>query len=264
MEFDLVIRGGSVIDGTGRPPLVADVGIAGDAILAIGDLREATAARVIEAADRVVCPGFIDIHTHSDLTLLQYPRAESRTRQGVTTEVVGNCSYSPFPVTKQSWEFMAPRLGGSAKEPCPWADVAGYREFLNQRGIGVNVVPLVGHGSVRIAAMGLEDRLPTAEEVGRMRYLVAEAMGQGAFGFSTGLTLVPSSFSQTDELIAISKEVKAQGGFYATHSRLWAGWHYAAVEEAIEIGRRAELPVQISHQAIVDPRYYGNAAHIVG
>jgi N-acyl-D-aspartate/D-glutamate deacylase len=263
MEFDLLIRGGTVLDGSGAPPFTADVGVVGETIQVVGDLRGSAGLKTISARGQMVCPGFIDIHTHSDLTLLQYPRAESRTRQGITTEVVGNCSYSTFPVTKQSWEFMAPRLGISNEQPCPWKDVAGYRDFLNRKGVGVNVVPLVGHGSIRIAAMGMDDRAPTAAELNTMQRLAAQAIEQGAFGFSTGLTLAPSSFSQTEELIAISKTIAVKGGFYATHSRLWAGWHYKAVEEAIEIGRRAKLPIQVSHQTIVDPRYYGSAARIV-
>lgn len=263
MEFDLLIRGGTIVDGSGSLPFAADVGVVKDTIRAVGDLSGTIAEQIIDAAGQIVCPGFIDIHTHSDLTLLRYPRAESRTRQGITTEVVGNCSYSPFPVTKQSWDFMAPRLGASTEQSCPWEGVAGYRDFLNQLGVGVNVVPLVGHGSIRIAAMGMEDRAPTPDELDTMQRLAATEIEHGAFGFSTGLTLAPSSFSETEELVAISRAVAAKGGFYATHSRLWAGWHYRAVEEAIEIGRRAKLPIQISHQTIVDPRYYGSAVRIV-
>lgn len=265
MQFDLVIRDATVVDGSGGPRVRADVGVAGDRIAAVGDLRGAQAERVISAAGRVVAPGFIDIHTHSDTTLLEYPEAESRVRQGVTTEVVGNCSFSPFPVTDDVRAFMGPCLAhGSSHLEWKWQDQEGYRHSLAERGTAVNVVPLVGHGSIRIAAMGRENRPPTHAELKTMQRIAGDAIAGGAFGLSTGLTLAPSSYAETEELIEISKAVAAQGGFYATHSRLWAGYHLKAVEEAIEIGRRAELPVQVSHQTIIDPRQFGQAAQIVG
>ena len=153
---------------------------------------------------------------------------------------------------------------GHTDLPWQWDDQPGYRAALKACGTSVNVAPLVGHGSLRLAAMGCEQRSPTATELKTMQRLAAEAMDQGAFGISTGLTLASSSYAETEELVEISKPVAARGGFYATHSRLWAGHHFRAVEEALEIGRRANLPVQISHQTIIDPRFYGQAETIVG
>ncbi len=205
MEFDTIIRGGTVADGSGAPLYTADIGIRGESLAAIGDLSQSHAGRIIDAAGRIVAPGFIDIHTHSDTTLFTYPEAESRTRQGITTEVVGNCSYSPFPVTTLSETFMAPRLNRQAAEGgWKWKDLAGYKTCLEERGVGVNVAPLVGHGSLRIAAMGLDNRAPSPDELKSMCDLASGSIEQGAFGFSTGLTLAPSSFAETGELITIS------------------------------------------------------------
>ena len=264
MEFDLLIRNGDLVDGTAGPRQRVDVGIVGDSITAIGNLSTCHAKKTIDSTGRMVAPGFIDIHTHSDLTLLAYPEAASRTRQGITTDVIGNCSYSPYPVTDEVREFVAPCLTqGHCQPDWNWNDLEGFRRCVQQTGVAVNVVPLVGHGSIRIAAMGTDQRAPTATELKRMQTLAAEAMDQCAFGLSSGLTLAPSSYATTEELIAISQVVGAKGGFYATHSRLWAGYHFRAVDEAIEIGRKASLPVQISHQTIIDNRYFGQAKAIV-
>lgn len=265
MHFDLVIRGGTVIDGTGAPAQTADVGIVDHRIQQVGDLTAATADEILAATDRVVCPGFIDIHSHSDTTLLAYPEAESRVCQGITTEVVGNCSFSPFPLTPEVRQFMKPTLEmGQAEIDWDWDDQRGYLDRLREQGTSVNVVPLVGHGSLRIAAMGRDNREPTHSELKQMQHLAAEAIDQGAFGLSTGLTLAPSSYGSTGEIVAIARAVAERGGFYATHSRLWAGNHWRATEEAIEVGRRAGLPVQVSHQAIIDPRYFHMADRLLG
>lgn len=264
MEFDLLIRGGTVIDGTGSPRQKADVGITAGDVAAVGNLGEARGREEIDAAGKIVAPGFIDIHTHSDTSLFIYPEADSRVRQGITTEVVGNCSYSPFPINPEVRSFMGICLAQGMENPdWTWDDLEGYRTALTKRSVAVNVAPQVGHGSIRIAAMGMDNRAPRSDEITMMQRLAAEAIDQGAFGFTTGLTLAPSSYSETPELIEISKAVAERGGYYATHSRLWAGYHFRAVEEALEIGRQAKLPIQISHQTIIDPRYFGKSQHIV-
>src|SRR5215213_958313 len=185
MEFDVLIRGGMLIDGTGATARREDVAFVGDTIAAAGNIESHNAKRVINAAERVIAPGFIDIHTHSDLTLLAYPDAASRVRQGITTEVVGNCSYSPYPVTPVVKEFMTPCLTqGQCTADWTWNDLEGFRRRVHEIGVAVNVVPLVGHGSIRIAAMEGEKRAPTASELECMRRLVAQSMDHGAFGFS--------------------------------------------------------------------------------
>src|SRR6478735_3368454 len=168
MEFDVLILGGTLVDGTGVVGRREDVGILGNSIAAIGKMPSANGKRLIDASGKVVAPGFIDIHTHSDLTLLAYPDAVSRVRQGITTEVVGNCSYSPYPVTPAVKEFMTPCLTqGQCTAEWNWSDLEGFRRRVKEIGVAVNVVPLVGHGSIRIAAMEAENRAPNASELDR-------------------------------------------------------------------------------------------------
>ncbi len=265
MTFDILIRNGTLIDGDDRHGFVADVAIVGDRIAAIGRLPEAEATRVIDASGRVVCPGFIDIHTHSDLTLLRDGRAASKLFQGVTTELVGHCGFSAFPLvpgTPQAQiEIRRGLLMGAGLESS-WHDLAGYFEQVGRTPPAINVASLVGHGTIRSAVVGYENRPPTKDELQAMQHLVAEAMEQGAFGLSTGLTLAPSRFADTDEIVALCGEVARFGGLYITHTRHLADWERRAIEEAIEIGKRAGLPVQVAHQCIIDLRHWGMAGEL--
>src|SRR5712691_9719075 len=261
MPLDVLVRGGTVVDGTGGHARRADVGIEGERIVAVGDLSMATASAEVDAAGRVVCPGFIDVHTHSDLTVLVNGRAESKIRQGVTTEVTGNCSFSPYPVRPGRPELveryeLRTALAGIDWD---WTDLDGYARRVEAEGVALNIAPLVGQASVRIAAMGAGEGRASPEQLADMQYLVDEALEQGAFGMSVGLTLVPSSFADTDELKALAEPLGRRGRLYVQHSRLWAGWHERTIDEAVEIGRAAGCGVQISHQAIVDSREYGTA-----
>ena len=215
MEFDLIIRNGTVIDGSGRPGVVTDVGIRGDRIAAVDDLAAATAAQALDAAGKIVSPGFIDIHTHSDFTLLLDPQGEGMVRQGVTTNVIGNCSLGCYPVRGEG-------RAASAGD----ADVAlGGGRGVGLDGLGglppplqfprcaaLNVASLVGHTAIRTAAMGYDQRAPTADELADMRRLVAEAMEQGAVGMSVGLTYAPSGYADTEELVSLAEVVGRYGG----------------------------------------------------
>lgn len=265
MTFDVILRGGLIIDGTGGEGRPGDIGIQGQRIAAIGDLSKAEAADVLDVAGTVVCPGFIDVHTHSDLTLLVDGRAESKVHQGVTTEIIGNCSYSPYPLRPERPEMLRRFDFQSAIRnlECDWTDLEGYARRVEERGVAVNVVPLVGHAAVRIAVMGEEERAPTADELKAMQRLTAEMLEQGAFGLSVGLTLVPSCFAETDELIALAKVVASYDRYYTAHSRVWAGWHRKAIEEDIAVGRASGCRVQVSHLAIIDNRHYGEADQLV-
>ena len=265
MAFDTVIKNGTIVDGTGAPRLSADVGISGGKIAAVGSLGETTAARTIDATGLVVAPGFIDMHSHSDTTLMEDPGGESKAHQGVTTEVTGNCAYSPFPVSKNadfaaiqrsSWPFWTPDWD--------WTDLDGWAKTQESSGMSLNIAPQVGQGAIR-KAVGLNDnRPPTNDEMRDMRNLVAEAVEQGAFSVSTGLTVAPSSYATTDELATLVEAISPyEGAFYVTHARLWADEHVKAVEEAVEIGRRAGVPVQYSHMAIVDSRNFGDGHSMV-
>jgi N-acyl-D-aspartate/D-glutamate deacylase len=261
MALDLILRGGDVVDGTGSPRRKADVGVQGDRIVSIGDLSATDARLVLDVSGRVVTPGFIDAHTHSDLTLFVDGRAESKIRQGVTTEVTGNCSFSPYPVRPGQPDLLEHYELRAALDGVEWTwtDLDGYARRLEESRISVNIAPLVGNAALRIAVMGSVQRKPTPDELHEMVRLLDIAMEQGAFGMSVGLTLVPSSFADTNELVALASVVGRYNGLYVQHSRLWAGLHRKTIDEAIEIGRRAWCAVQISHQAIVDSREWGTA-----
>jgi len=235
-SFDLVIRGGTLFDGTGTPGVRHDLGIKGARIAAIGNLSEATARRVINASNRIVCPGFIDMHTHSDSTLLQDGLAKSAVRQGATTHVVGNCGSSPTPVGAPV-ETHGHRI----------TTYGDYLQALKQSGTTINICGLVGHNSIRRAVMGDQNRKPTPTEMRRMQDHVDEAMRSGAVGMSTGLVSPPGTYSETPEIVALARVVARHRGLYASHIRGEASTLVTAVREAIQVGDEAGLPVQISH-----------------
>ena len=235
-SFDLVIRGGTLFDGTGTPGVRHDLGIKGARIAAIGNLSEATARRVINATNRIVCPGFIDMHTHSDSTLLQDGLAKSAVRQGATTHVVGNCGSSPTPVGAPV-ETHGHRI----------TTYGDYLQALKHSGTTINICGLVGHNSIRRAVMGDQNRKPTPTEMRRMQDHVDEAMRSGAVGMSTGLVSPPGTYSETPEIVALARVVARHRGLYASHIRGEASTLVTAVREAIQVGDEAGLPVQISH-----------------
>jgi N-acyl-D-amino-acid deacylase len=256
--LDLKIAGGSVVDGTGAPGRAADVGIRDDRVVALGDLSREPAGRTLEARGLTVCPGFIDMHSHSDWRLWANRRAESKVRQGVTTEVVGNCGFSPAPVSPEFRGempgfalFLAPGMDFS------WEGVGDYLRRYEAEGVAVNVVQLVGHGTLRVAAMGFARRPPTAREQARMEGLMAEAMGQGAWGLSTGLIYAPGSYAATEEIIAVARRAGEAGGFYASHIRGEGATLLPAVREAIRVGREGGLPVQVSHVKAAGRPHWG-------
>jgi N-acyl-D-amino-acid deacylase len=246
--LDIKIEGGQLIDGTGAPQRRADVGISGDAIAAIGDLSREGAGRTIAAAGLAVTPGFIDVHSHSDWRLWGNRRAESKIRQGVTTEVVGNCGFSPAPVSD---EFAGEMRGFALHLPpgmdFSWRSMADYLGRYRDGGVALNVAQLVGHGTVRLAAMGFARRAPTARELHTMERLMDESMAGGAYGLATGLIYAPGSYAATEEIVALARRAAAGGGFYASHIRGEGPTLLDAVTEAIRVGREGGLPVQVSH-----------------
>ncbi|MBI4082329.1 MAG: D-aminoacylase [Candidatus Lambdaproteobacteria bacterium] len=256
--FDCIVRGGEVLDGTGAPAYRADLGLREGRIVAIGDLAGQAAQGVIEAGGRAVAPGFIDIHSHDDFNLPLNPAAPGKTLQGVTTEVTGNCGFSPAPVAPERLPLLREVVAfldtGLAYS---WRTFAEFLAALPP--LAVNLVPLVGHVPVRCAAMGMDDRPPQPAELARMEALVAEAMGAGAFGFSTGLIYAPSCYARTDELVALAGVAARHGGGYFTHQRDEAAGLLGSMREAIEIGRRSGAPVQIAHLKVLNRPNWGGA-----
>lgn len=254
MAFDLLIKNGLLIDGAGNPWFNADLGVSNGKIVEINGQINAKAERIIDARGLVVSPGFIDIHTHSDLALLINPSADSKIRQGVTTEVIGNCGISAAPIKRETLGLLKDEWGLEAKEVA-W-DWTTFEEYLNrlERKISVNVASLVGHGTIRTAVIGVDNRKPTREELDDMKSLVAEAMEAGAFGLSSGLVYLPGCFAKTQELIELCKVVSEYGGIYASHIRGERESIVDALREAIEIGEKAHVPVQVSHNC---PKYGG-------
>lgn len=248
MAWSLLIRNGTVIDGSGADRRKADVAVAGDRIAAISPRLEGEAARVIDADGLMVAPGFIDIHSHSDFFYQHCPSAESKVRQGVTTEVVGMCSFSPAPVhheRRHLVEELAASLG--ARLDVAWSGFGEYLDYLDSLALSVNVVQFVGHGALRLAAMGAADRPPSAGELARMKAHLAEAIEAGAYGFSTGLVYAPSAFADTAELIALARSMAQGGGLYFSHIRGEANTLVEAVEEAIRISAESGVGLQIAH-----------------
>jgi N-acyl-D-amino-acid deacylase len=259
--LDLKIEGALVVDGTGTAGGRADVGVRDEKIVAIGDLSREPAGRRLNASGRVLAPGFIDMHSHSDWRLTGNRRAESKIRQGVTTEVVGNCGFSPAPVSS---EFADDLRGFALNLPTgldfSWPTFGEYLETLDAGGLALNVVQLVGHGTVRVAAMGFARRAPDAKELGRMQRMVADAMEDGAWGMSTGLIYAPGSYADTAEVIALARVAARHRGFYASHIRGEGATLIEAVTEAITIGREADLPVQVSHVKAAGRPNWGKVA----
>jgi N-acyl-D-amino-acid deacylase len=250
--LDLIIRDALLIDGSGDPPSAGSIGLSGNRIARIerGDrsgeaMPEATAT--IEANGLALAPGFIDVHNHSDLSPLILPEMPSTVRQGVTTIVVGNCGSSPFPLAGLEDAIW---LANGGVDEVPRPDWSGYGDYLDAVAAArpaVNIATLVGHGSVRREVLGLDRREPSAEELGHMRALVADAMDAGAFGLSTGLIYVPGRFGATDEIVALAEVSAGAGGLYASHIRGEARTLFDAIAEALEVGARAALPVHVSH-----------------
>jgi N-acyl-D-amino-acid deacylase len=248
VAWSLLVRNGSLIDGTGGPARPADVAVEGDRIAAIGPGLRGEAARTIDATGHAVAPGFIDMHSHSDLFYFACPSAESKVRQGVTTEVVGMCSFSQAPLRADQREIVRGWAGGiGASLDLPWETFAQYLDALRAIRPSVNVAHFVGHGALRIAAMGFEARPAGADDLAAMQRLLGEAMDAGAFGFSTGLVYAPSAYSDTTELVALARAMAPRGGYYFSHIRGESSMLLDSINEAIRIGDEAGVGVQVSH-----------------
>lgn len=255
--FDTVITGGVLVDGTGTPLRSADVGITDGTIHAIGDLTGAPAARVIDAAGAVVAPGFVDIHSHSDFTVLSHPEATSKILQGVTTEVVGNCGLAVVPVTSAGVVDALRPLMTYHNDPSvtwDWRSVADYRRRVEAAAPLLDVVVLAGHNAVRASVLGLAKRPATHAETAEMQALLDVALSEGARGMSVGLMYPPSMYAELDELVALGEVLARHDALLASHMVDYADNLLGAVDDMLAVAERSGCRLQISHLAVVGSR----------
>jgi N-acyl-D-amino-acid deacylase len=258
--FDVVIRNGHIIDGTGSPWYSGDIGIRGGKIAAIGVLNEAKRNRTIDAQGAVVAPGFIDMLGQSELTILVDPRLPSKIYQGITTEITGEGG-SVAPLNDAI--IQTDRAAYDQYHITPdWRTLRQYFSRLEKQGMGINLATYVGATQVRRMVLGEENRQPTPEQLEQMKALVREAMHDGAVGVSTSLIYAPAPYAKTEELIALAKEASRFGGIYATHMRNESDAVIPAIDEALRIGREANIPVEIWHIKVVGKQNWGRMAEV--
>lgn len=260
-QYDLVIKNGRIVDGTGSPWYAGDVAIRGGRIAAIGHLGDAPARRTIDVAGKVVAPGFVDMLGQSELTILVEPRLPSKIYQGITTEITGEGG-SAAPQSDALIE--ADKLGYEHLHiTANWHTYDQYFTRLEKQGIGINVANYVGATQVRRMVLGDDDKQPSPAELDKMRALVREAMEQGAVGVSTSLQYPPAPYAKTEELIALATEAARYGGIYATHMRSEGDGILTALDEAIRIGREAHIPVEIWHLKVAGKSNWGRMPEVV-
>lgn len=248
--FDLLIKGATIVDGTGAKPWIGDVAIENGRIASLDSSIEADAHRVIPAEGHVVAPGFIDIHCHSDFAIFDNPQSEIKLKQGVTTEVLGNCGDSLAPLEMDSRALIQAQSDSNTaswEHPLDWSTYGEYIRTVEKSGLCINVMGLVGHGTLRLAVMGHSDASPTAQQMSHMKSLLARSLDEGAAGMSTGLIYAPGCFADTAELIELAGVVGRRGGIYSSHIRNEAEEIMASLEETIRIGREGQVPVHVSH-----------------
>jgi N-acyl-D-aspartate/D-glutamate deacylase len=256
--YDLVIRNGKVVDGTGNPWFIADVAIRGDRIAAMGPHLAGTSLREIDSTGLIVAPGFIDMHSHSDYLLLEDGNAQSKIRQGVTTEVLGEgSSAGPY---VNALPPQSRNLNGTVRQ---WRTLAEYFRILEESRISPNVVSYVGVNNVWQSVMGMSFDRPSSAQIDQMKKLVDEAMQDGAWGLSSQLMMPPGSLATTDDIVRICEAVYRHGGIFSTHVRNEGTGVFESVADAIEVGRRARIPVDVIHLKIADQKYWGRMDELI-
>jgi len=260
-DYDLLIKHGRIVDGSGAPGFVSDIGIRNERIAKIGDLSKATATRTIDASNLVVAPGFIDMLGQSETYLLIDPRGMSKIMMGVTTEITGE-GESIAPINerqiKEQDEFLK-----RFSLTIDWRTLDGYFKRLERQNTGLNIGTFVGATQVREFVVGYDNRPPTTVELAQMKKLVADAMRKGALGLSTSLQYVPARFAKTDEIVELAKVAKEFGGIYATHQRSEANALDASLNEVFEIARRAQIPVEIWHLKTAYKKNWGRMPEVI-
>lgn len=262
--LNIKIINGTVIDGTGAKAYRADIGIQDDRITVIGDLKDVASEIVIDATGKIVAPGFIDMHTHSDISMLLDETADSMLRNGVTTNLCGNCGEGIVPISKEYKDIMVKYMRSSVIPGIypegyeyPWATFREYHDYIQRNPPLINMASLVPHGPVRMSVMGMGDGAADGKQLDHMRALVREGMEAGAFGLSTGLAYSPGDLVNQQELMEITKPLQAFGGIYTTHMRNQGDGTFASLEETKYIGQGAGVPVHISHLKLADPQMWG-------
>jgi N-acyl-D-aspartate/D-glutamate deacylase len=258
VPYDLLVRNGKVVDGTGNPWYYGDLAVRGDRIVAVGRVPPGRARRTIDARGLVVAPGFIDMHSHSDLLLLEDGQAQSKVRQGVTIEVLGEgTSAGP-----RQGKFSPGRAAPGGRE-VTWTTLGGYFDALEKAGVSVNVASYVGLDNLWQGVLGDSHQRPSAEQVMQMKALLEEALRDGAFGLSTMMAMPPGSLATTDDLVDLCRGVARHGGLYSSHIRNEGTGVFEAVREAIAVGERAGVPVDIIHLKIADQKLWGRMGEVV-
>jgi len=261
-RYDLLLRGGRVVDGTGAPPYDADLAVKDGRIARIGDLNGAEADRVIELGGRAISPGFIDVHSHSDFVLPLPDQADFLqhfVRQGITTIVVGNCGYAPAPINPDTADLMQAYTAAIKPRDLDWEwrTFGEFLGYLDDHGVYLNTVPLAAHGALRIAAMGFDARPPEAHELDDMKRMLAECMDSGAFGLSCGLIYAPGQFAPTEELVELGRGLRAHDGIFAFHVRGSSETLEPAAEEVMTVAIEAGIRVQHSHLEAFGKSHWG-------
>ena len=260
--YDVVIINGRVVDGTGSPSVKADVAIENERIVKVGKLDHESADFKIDGFGRVIAPGFIDMHSHSDLTLLASPFSYCKVFQGITTEVVGNCGVSLAPLDRRRLQdvqtFVSSFLLGQSL-PWDWSSLEEFFQALERTKIGVNIVQLIGHGTVRTSVMGFQSAQPSDKELEDMKNLVMRGMRDGAAGMSTGLKYMPGSLADIKELAELAKVVSKFQGIYTSHMRDEGDTLLESITETVNVGERAHLPTHVSHLKVIGRRNWGRS-----
>lgn len=254
--FDLILKNGWIVDGSGDKKFKGEIGITNDKITAIGDLKESDAKQIIDVTNKHILPGFIDAHSHSDHSIFINPMAESKIHQGITTEIIGQCGESAFPYRGEYLKRDREILAHTGLD-INWYDIEGYIKKFNEIKPAVNIVLFVGQGSIRGSVLGYTSKVPTNSEMEDMKKEVRKAMDNGAFGVSSGLIYPPGYWAKTDEIAELVKAAASYKGIYTSHIRGEGDTLLTAIEEAIEIGRRANVSVQISHLKACAKRNWG-------
>ncbi|MDO4179584.1 MAG: D-aminoacylase [Phascolarctobacterium sp.] len=266
--LDLKICGGLVIDGTGAAAFKADVGVVGDKIVAIGDLTSEEAAKTIDATGKLVTPGFIEMHSHADYSLVVSPDASARIHEGVTTEVIGNCGIGVAPVSEEHREelvkYLGSRLVGSipVEINLPWKSMDDYLTYLEEHSTTTNVVPLVAQGAIRIHEMGFAKGRATKEQMAKMKVVLKEAMDAGCVGMSSGLIYMPGEYSSQDELAELAEVLADYDSYYVTHMRNEGNKIWDAIDEAVAIAKHAGIRLHISHLKLMGTKNRGKTEEL--